>query len=364
MTLFDELKAKKILRIEQFIADKTTENQKLEFKRVLQMKPSGALDNEGKRNLSKQVSGFANGAGGILIHGIQTEKQDSADVAKTLHPIQNITAYKNRVEAALAELITPEIIGVEIIEIFHDKDEKSGYLAFSIPQSELRPHMATASKEHKYYRRGLESTTIMDHSQIRDMFFTQKSPLLVHKIRPIWSGNSGKVLTIDFIFSLKNIGQASAKNPVLRVEYNPKIQNISPSNLRIRTIDEKISYFLKQDDVLYTEDEAIFARPRIYLHLDETSLSEFSDEDKNNKAKKPSNWFFSQSRSNKIIAQGNPKDLGFNKIEFKILLSAENGVTSLKTDSINVSEVFKVLEDNSKFYEWLDRTIPPSPSPK
>src|SRR5689334_6385899 len=80
--------------IERFIADGQEENLHLEFKTV------GSADlkrTEDKQNLAKCMSGFANSNGGIIIWGVQANKDtDGVDRATARQHIKPLRLFLSR----------------------------------------------------------------------------------------------------------------------------------------------------------------------------------------------------------------------------------------------------------------------------
>jgi len=106
---------------------------------------------------------MANGTGGVFLIGVQTVKSNKLDVADSLHPVENVEEHAQEIQSAIALYSSPQIENVEIEIIFTAKNNGYGYILIAVPLSNLRPHMATAAGENRYYRRGLDGTRMMDH---------------------------------------------------------------------------------------------------------------------------------------------------------------------------------------------------------
>jgi hypothetical protein len=78
--------------LDGWVRDKRQEDLHLDFKEL----PSG-VDRDGRKNLAKAVSGFANSDGGIVVWGIAArEGADGVDCARSLAPIKNVGAVLQR----------------------------------------------------------------------------------------------------------------------------------------------------------------------------------------------------------------------------------------------------------------------------
>src|SRR5277367_5285911 len=78
--------------IKQCVAEKMIETEVLDFKEASSQ--SGPMGKDDKKNLSKALSGFANGGGGILIWGVKaTQSKDGPDAAEELKPIGNLKRF-------------------------------------------------------------------------------------------------------------------------------------------------------------------------------------------------------------------------------------------------------------------------------
>ena len=144
--------------IEKLISEKTEESINLEFK------AAGSFDSGSakKREMGKDVSAFANSAGGILIYGI--EEIDHIANAKSFIDGNKFT--KEWIENVLHTNIHRKIEGLEIIPIrFEDKFEKTIYV-IRIPESNDAPHMAG----NKYYKRYNFKAQPMEEYEIRQLY--------------------------------------------------------------------------------------------------------------------------------------------------------------------------------------------------
>src|SRR5579871_423599 len=126
------------------IDDKLQESQDLEFKRDIIGK-----DDRAKREFLKDVSGFANTAGGHLVIGLA----EFEGVAATLHGITGTSADDEirRLNSIIESGIEPRLVGLNIRPV---PLSAGGYaLVIRIPASWNPPHRVTFGGWNKYFAR-------------------------------------------------------------------------------------------------------------------------------------------------------------------------------------------------------------------
>ncbi|MDK2822937.1 MAG: hypothetical protein PWP71_855 [Clostridia bacterium] len=151
--------------IELIIQNNILENKQLEFKAC------DALKDEYKDEISKDVSSFANSAGGVIIYGIK-ELEEGRTIRLELDEGYDINDRINKewLENVIYSRISPKIEGIYInpIEI---KNGKVIYVVI-IPQS-TTAHMAG---NYRYYKRRNFKSEPMEDYEVRDVMNRQKKP--------------------------------------------------------------------------------------------------------------------------------------------------------------------------------------------
>lgn len=170
-----------------FLSLEIEESQNLEYKpRGLLVnqddsiiKPKKLQDVVGFVELAKQVSGFANAEGGLLILGIKEKVENfNGQIIKKkpgeLKPLPpNIT--REMIELRLYSLIQHQIENLLIKGITNPTDANQTIYLFDIPQSLLAPHRVN---EIYYFQRYNFDTLQMKHYQIADLFGRRRGPFL------------------------------------------------------------------------------------------------------------------------------------------------------------------------------------------
>lgn len=140
------------------IQDGAQESLTLDYKR------SAALDKtEGKKSeLSKDVSAFANSAGGRIIYGIVEQDHLPISIDDGVDP--NVIS-REWLEQVIESKIQPRVQGLKIKPVLL-KSGRTLYVV-DIPQAtSLAPHQAS---DHRYYRRANFRSVPMEDYEIRDV---------------------------------------------------------------------------------------------------------------------------------------------------------------------------------------------------
>lgn len=144
----------------QLIVDQVGESLTLDYKE------SGALQRtDGKKNeLSKDVSAFANAAGGVLVYGMREDGHVPIELDGGLDPNE---ISKEWVEQVINSRIARRITGLRVRQV-PLSGPRSGRVAYVIhvPSSAHAPHMAAG---HRYYKRFNFESVPMEDYEVRDV---------------------------------------------------------------------------------------------------------------------------------------------------------------------------------------------------
>ncbi|MCB9609054.1 MAG: ATP-binding protein [Polyangiaceae bacterium] len=210
------------------------EKLRIEFK---EWKTPGSLhrDSDFLRKLAKEISGFANTDGGLLVVGVD-------DKSRSLRPFGRFEETRAYLQKAGADLVHPHVPGLEMT--FIPQGDDRGYAVVSVPPSDLGPHRS--SKDHCYYSRSDELCGVMSHSVLAAMFGRRPPPALVPVIR-VWPGGGfDDQVNIAAGIVLQNHGRGTARDAYLelherqhfvRVEANMVSDRSSLSGTRIFVAD-------------------------------------------------------------------------------------------------------------------------------
>ncbi len=187
--------------LQQLISDSVQESINLEFK-----ESSALPTTEGKRNeFSKDVSAFANSAGGVLIYGIIEDGHFASEIDEGSDPN---TISKESIEQVINSSIQRRIEGIKIKQITLNNNMVA-YTIF-VPQSSTAPHQA---RDKRFYKRYNFQSIPMEEYELRDVANRFQTPNL--EISYTISSNEIVFENSNDVFSLP-------------INFNPVVVNKSP----------------------------------------------------------------------------------------------------------------------------------------
>ena len=144
------------------IKNKIQENLYLDYKRELKLEGS-----EERKEFLYDISSFANSEGGIIIFGIDEDRNTGLPSEIIGIPAPNVDSLIQKIESIIESSIKPRItnIAIKIIEI-------SGkiILTIIIPKSLGMPHMVTFRSTNKFYKRRNSGKYLVDIYELNRMF--------------------------------------------------------------------------------------------------------------------------------------------------------------------------------------------------
>lgn len=197
-------------RLARMIADGVEEHLGLDYK------AAGSLaKTDGKRReVTKDVSAFANSSGGVVIYGVaESSDKEKRHLPERLDPVDRTVLTKEWLEQVI-QTIQPRIEGVVIHPVSIDeRDEKAVCYVVEIPQS----HTAHQARDHIYYKRHNFNSVPMEDYEVRDVMNRKTHPQLQASIyinrtagHPKPEGtilvrleNTGRVLARHYMVDLK-----------------------------------------------------------------------------------------------------------------------------------------------------------------
>lgn len=217
MSLFEEFCAEGEKAIDRWIELALPEDEAIEFKTGL------GLDNDGlskvaKKQIAEELSGMANSAGGTLILGVKTKRENGLDVPISAEPIEEVDRFEKLLRYQLDSLVGPPIPGLRIHVAHTTSNPSQGFVAVEVPRSDRRPHMCRAPDRHTYFKRLGTSSVPMSPYEVEDQILRMKNAELSATLSVRNSGSLAGVQVFQAQIMLENLSDVSASNAWVEVE--------------------------------------------------------------------------------------------------------------------------------------------------
>jgi hypothetical protein len=204
MSALHTLTEYKLETIESFITNEIEESINIEFK------SSGALSRTPsiKKEISKDVSAFANSDGGIIIYGIEEKNHR----AHSLSFINGDEFTKEFLEQVINSTIKRAVPNIKIFAIRSNGDLNKSIYVVQIPSSVEAPHM---NQDKRFYRRYNFESIMMDEYDVREMYGRKiQSELAISDLSISIISEDGKEDETRFRINLavKNTGESLVKD--------------------------------------------------------------------------------------------------------------------------------------------------------
>lgn len=187
----------------------------------LDFKSGESLDQSDKKKseIAKDVSAFANSAGGFIIYGIREENHK----ASSLSPVDGTIFTKEWLEQVIQTRIQRKIDGLSIKPIRISSDIKQSIYVIQIPESALAPHMTS---DKKFYKRYNFESVQMEEYEIRNLYNRKDKIKLVidnvitSKEIEYEKSADGQIAFLNLSFQIENIGKAVERDYKLLIKLN------------------------------------------------------------------------------------------------------------------------------------------------
>jgi predicted HTH transcriptional regulator len=156
------------LDIEEIVESKFEESVSVEFKSSRSL----ANTDNAKKELSKDISAFANSDGGVIFYGIEENNHTAASISFT----DGTTITKEWVENVISTNIHRKIDDLLIYPIRFDGDITKTVYVLNIPASPSAPHMA---KDKRFYRRSNFQSVQMEEYEVRNTYLRRQNSKLM-----------------------------------------------------------------------------------------------------------------------------------------------------------------------------------------
>jgi len=220
--------------IESFVSQRIEESLNLDYKNI--------ADYNKPNELAKDISAFANSAGGLVILGVEEDASDPTRIYPKAITWGDSSLSKETLENHLISKISYRIDGLRIVPV--RKPDKSVIFLIDVPQSENPPHM---SWDKRYYKRLNFQSVPMEHYEVADFFGRRRKPRLslVAEIIDIEDPNAQSVQFKIRIY-LINKGKSAAKYTMVVISFNGATAIGETPNTNLQRIDS-----LREEYLLY-----------------------------------------------------------------------------------------------------------------
>lgn len=148
-------------KVDDYISNKVEENLHLDYK------GAGSITTGEKKEISKDVSAFANSDGGTIIYGVKEfDEKDKKHLPERIDAINGAEYSKEWLEQIINSTISPRITGIVITPIQTENPENNKVIYIvEIPKS----YTAHQAHDKRYYKRYNFQSIMMDDWEIKDI---------------------------------------------------------------------------------------------------------------------------------------------------------------------------------------------------
>jgi hypothetical protein len=173
MTFFKPFDQIAKVDIDTLVSSQAAEGRELDYKEQL---PGNTLDE--KREYLYDLTSFANTSGGLLIFGIQEQRDANNNPTGVPAAAQGLVAINadkeiQRLESFQLTGVERRVPSVRIRPI--EGFPKGPVILVQVPKSWAAPHIVTLGGIHRFYARGERGKYLMDWHQIRSSFLFSES---------------------------------------------------------------------------------------------------------------------------------------------------------------------------------------------
>jgi len=228
-------------RVQSYIDDEVEESLNLDYK------AAGELENKPvkKKDITKDISAFANSDGGIIIYGISEHPTDR-HLPSRIDPVNRQDFSKEWLEHVIGN-IRPRIDGLLIHPVPIGGSNSDVVYIVQIPQS----HTAHQATDKRYYKRHNFESVPMDDYEIRDVMNRLQHPRieLDFRLRNVRRRNG----SYDLEIFMANTGSVYALYVVARIEVPLRmVHDLSKHGVfdsRRRIDHEKVATFRRDNTI-------------------------------------------------------------------------------------------------------------------
>lgn len=205
--------------IESLIKNEIEESINVDFKSADALSKLDAK----KKEISKDVSAFANSNGGIIIYGINEKNHKAFELSF----VDGNEFTKEWIEQVISSTIQRNIPELKIFPIRKDSKIEQSIYVVQIPESFEAPHIA---KDKKFYKRYNFESVAMEEYEVRNLYGKKiKSKLILSGYKISYLETDGDVVKFSCQSGVINDGEI----PESDYKVNVYFDNFDSSNINI-----------------------------------------------------------------------------------------------------------------------------------
>lgn len=218
--IWDELVRGGWSQLSKWRADARPEGMHLDYKRANWTGKD--ISDDDKKNLAKNLSGFGNIDGGVLVFGAEG-KTDALTKLEVLHKLSGVSPldeYAERIRLHVKTSSVPPVPGVVVEKIEDPTQKNHGVVIVYIPLTDAGPFRAIGPKSDvadKYFMRITSDTVVMPHQILAASFGRRPSPLLRVGIEQADPLDGTKPIRVHVM----NTGRGAAQGCFVRLKVYP-----------------------------------------------------------------------------------------------------------------------------------------------
>jgi hypothetical protein len=246
----------------------------------LEYKEAGALGSSEhqKKEISKDISAFANSDGGMIIYGVKEEGHLPTEITF----IDGEKFSKEWFENIIFGNINPKIPELEIHPIRKVKEGNDLVFLVKIPASNLAPHM---SRERRFFRRLNFQSVQMEEYEVRNLYNRRSfSELEIQSITGVLShvnyfSHDVPSTEFEFYVNVANISNTVEYNCKLKISFfkagllSPKLSINQHNSSSEYGDDGELIYSVAHDSPIYPQE--VLCVLRFYICLKNEELDAF-----------------------------------------------------------------------------------------
>jgi hypothetical protein len=229
--------------------------------------------------LSKQVSAFANGAGGHIIIGLDDQGQVDGGVPTNLKG----GGTRSWLEDIVPSLVDPPLSTFNIYEVTRESESSRiapGHAVYvvAVPSSDTAPHQGL---DHRYYLRIAGKSRPMGHVHVQDVLRRTRHPQVhLRRVAPFGPAERrtddprGPKVLISFRAFIENRGRTLATHvgaeivvPRPLVNREVRRRTLDPSGIQLQQRPGTVNFFRYLPHPLFPGQDLFFLQFWISLHM-------------------------------------------------------------------------------------------------